>query len=103
MTTTLSRRDYEDLTKLARRQEKVAKTRAKQHAAELLADFEAQLATKFEADDERWRHVSERLADLARTANAEIARICRDEGVRPEFAPAFSLSWYERGQNMEKT
>ncbi len=98
----LSRRDYDDLIKLARRQERVAKTRAKQRAAELLADVEAQLAATFEANDERWRHVAERLAEMTRSANDEVKRICREEGVRPKFAPRFALAWYERGQNMEK-
>ncbi len=98
----LSRRDYDDLTKLARRQEKVAKTRARQRAAELLADTEAQLAAIFEANDERWRHATERLAEMTRSANEELARICLEEGVRPEFAPKFDLAWYGRGQNLEK-
>jgi len=98
----LSRRDYDDLTKLARRQEKVAKTRATQYAAELVADFEAQLTTKYAADDARWRSVTERMNDLTRTANSEIARICQEEGVRPEFAPKYSLVWYDRGENMER-
>ena len=40
----ISRRDHETLSKLARRQEKVAKTQAAQRAAELIADFEEQLA-----------------------------------------------------------
>ena len=98
----LGRRDYDDLAKLARRQEQVAKTQARQRAAELRADFEAQLATIYEANDERWRHVTERAEAVTAAANAELARICADEGVRPEFAPRFTLGWYGRGQNMDK-
>lgn len=98
----MTRREYEDLSKLARRQEKVAKTRAKQHAAELVADFEAQLAQKFEADDERWRLVREQLSEMTRRANAEVHRICYEAGVRPELAPGFQLSWYNRGENASK-
>jgi len=98
----LSRRDYTDLAALVRRQEQVAKTQAKQRAAELRADFEAQLATIFEANDERWRFVTERLNETTAAANAELQRICADGGVRPEFAPSFTLAWYGRGQNMEK-
>ncbi len=98
----LSRRDYGDLAKLARRQERVAKTQAEQRAAELEADFEAQLPTIFEANDERWQLATERVAELAKVANAEIQRICREEGVRPEFAPSVAVGWYGRGQNMDK-
>jgi hypothetical protein len=98
----LSRRDHDDLAKLVRRQEQVAKTQAKRRAAELRADFEAQLATIFEANDERWRLVTERLEEMTATANAEIKRVCLEEGVRPEFAPSVDLRWYGRGQNMEK-
>lgn len=93
----LGRRDYDDLAKLARRQEQVAKTQAKQRAAKLRADFEAQLATIYEADDEPWRHVAEQAQAITASANAELARICAAEGVRPEFAPSFSLGWYGRG------
>jgi hypothetical protein len=78
----LSRRDYDDLAKLARRQERVAKTMADQRAAELLADTEAQLAAIFKANDERWRHVAERVAELVETANAEVERICVEAGAR---------------------
>jgi len=98
----LGRRDYDDLAKLVRRQEQVAKTQAKQRVAELRADFEAQLATIYEANDERWRHVTEQAKTVNAAANAELARICADEGVRPEFAPSFDLAWYGRGQNMDK-
>jgi len=102
MSSALSRRDYTDLAALARRQERVAKTQADQRAAELEADFEAQLATTFEANDERWRLVTERLKEMTASADAEIKRICREEGVRPEFSPGVTLLWYERGQNADK-
>lgn len=100
--TKLTRREYDDISKLMRRQEKVAKTRAKQQAAELIATFEADLAREFEADDGRWRGVTADLAALTERANREITRICREAGVRPEFAPSYHLSWSSRGANMAK-
>jgi hypothetical protein len=71
---TMSRRDREDLAKLVRRQEKLAKTDAAKVAAERLADFEAQLATKYDFYDERWREATAKLKDAVREANEQIAR-----------------------------
>jgi hypothetical protein len=95
-------RGYSVISRLIRRQAKVAKTGAKQHAAELVAAFDAELAQNFEADEARWGGVKADLASLTERANAEILRVCREAGVRPEFAPAYSLSWYGRGWNMEQ-
>lgn len=50
----VSRRDREELSKLTRRREKVAKSDARERAARMRADGEAQLATIFQADDVRW-------------------------------------------------
>jgi hypothetical protein len=34
-------------------------------------------------------------------ADAEIAKRCRDLGIRPEFRPGLGLAWYGRGENAE--
>ena len=45
-----------DLLKIVRQRERVAKSGAARRAAELVADFEQQLATEYSwADDEVWR------------------------------------------------
>ena len=32
-------------------------------------------------------------------ANAQIARICDERGIRAEFRPGLSLGWFDRGEN----
>lgn len=97
----LTSRDRRDLADLVRRREKVAKTAAKQRAAELLADVEEQLAATFKAHDDRWVDVTKAAQESVKAADQEIARICRDHGVPEEFRPRLTLGWHGRGQNAE--
>ncbi len=56
MTTVMTKGEREDLQRLVRQRVKVLIATAKQKSAELLADFENQMASKFSFDDDRvWR------------------------------------------------
>jgi hypothetical protein len=82
-----------------RRVEGVAKTAAKQRSKELLAQMEEELSAVFSAEDELWRDVTREAMAFVREADARIAAICRERGVREEFRPSLSLGWSGRGQN----
>jgi hypothetical protein len=98
----LTARERADLSALVRKRERVAKTDAKQRAAELLADVEARLAARFKSNDERWAAVTVEAQKTVEAADQEIARICREIGVPEEFRPRLGLSWYSRGENADR-
>jgi hypothetical protein len=93
----LSERDR--LAAHMRRVEGVAKTAAKQRSKELLAQMEEELSAVFSAEDELWRDVTREAMAFVREADARIAAICRERGVREEFRPSLNLGWSGRGQN----
>lgn len=95
----MSRRDRDDLAKLTRRRERVAKSDARQRAAELRADGQAQLATIFRADDARWKEAISVAQAAIDEANAAIDRHCDESGVPEAFRPSVGLGWSSRGEN----
>lgn len=95
----MSRRDREELAKLCRRRERVAKSDARQRAAEIRADGEAQLATIFEVDDARWAEAIKIAEAAIAEANATIDRHCDLTGVPKGFRPSVGLGWSSRGEN----
>lgn len=95
----MTAREREELAKLVRRREAVAKTGAKQRAAELLAQTEAALAAKFRADDARWAAMIAKAHDAIAAANEAIRQACREEGLPETFAPSINAYWLSRGEN----
>lgn len=98
-TSELSKGERDELAKLAKRRERTAKSGVEHRAAELLADAEAQLAAVYSANDETWAELTAEAKRLVDDLDAQIAERCRDLGVREEFRPGLSLSWYGRGAN----
>jgi hypothetical protein len=95
----MTARERDELARLVRRREAVAKTAAKQRAADLLAQTEAALAAKFKADDARWAVMIERAREAVAAANEAILLACREEGVPEDLAPSLRPVWLERGEN----
>lgn len=98
----LTRREREDLAALARKREKVAKSDAAQRTAELLANFEEQLATEYRADDEYWQDVTSAAAAAVEAANRELDVRLDDRGVPARFRPRLYVHWSSRGENASK-
>ena len=97
---TITAREREALAKLVRLNERVAKAAAKQRAAELRADFEAQLAAEYSFDDHETWKAAKVAADVAlKAANEQISATCSTLGIPPEFAPSLGGYWSDRGQN----
>jgi hypothetical protein len=95
----MTKAEREELVKLVRRREQVAKTAAKTRAAELLADVEEKLAAIYRADDERWQTITRAAEEAVAAADQEIAARCREQGIPVQFRPGLTLSWYRRGEN----
>ncbi len=99
----MTRRDREDLARLARLRERVAKTSASQRKAELLADFERQLgAIHSYDDDETWRALKDDAQQAVDEADRRVAERCRELGIPSRFRPFLHLSWHGRGENAAK-
>lgn len=96
----MTRSERTDLTSLCKQRAKLAKAMADARAAELLAEFEAQLATEYAFDeDETWREAAKIATEALAEANEIIANRCRELGVPTRFAPALTQSWHSRGEN----
>ena len=90
-----------DLLRVVRQRERVAKSGAARRAAELVADFEQQLATEYSWDDDKvWREAHQAAREAAADAQHVIAARCAELGIPEKFAPELiGPSWYQRGEN----
>jgi hypothetical protein len=95
----MTKGEREDLIRLVKQREKVAKTAAEQRSAAMLADFERQVsaAHKFN-DDEVWNAATAAAVDAAKKVNAEIEAKATELGIPPEFQPKLQFSWEKRGK-----
>jgi hypothetical protein len=95
---TMTRSERDDLQRLIRQREKVQVSAAKQRSAEILADFENQLAAEFRFDDDdAWAEAAKEAQREVDKAQSRIEQRCRELGIPREFAPGLSLSWRHRG------
>lgn len=89
-----------ELISLCKQRARVAKAMAGERAAELLADFEAQLAAVYAWDDDETWAEAYKIADAAiADANSQIAERCRELGIPKTFAPSLGGYWRGRGEN----
>jgi hypothetical protein len=95
--------ERKELCLIVRRREKYEKTQAEQRSAELLADFERQLATIYEFDsDATWKAAHDEADKIIEEAEARIAARCLELGIPKECRPGLSFGWHGRGQNAFK-
>jgi hypothetical protein len=95
-----TRAEREDILRLARQRERVAKSDAKRRTAELRADFEAKLAAEFSYDQSAiWKQGAEAAQRAVRDADKRIAEECERLGIPRAFRPSLSVVWFDRGEN----
>jgi hypothetical protein len=100
MDETMTRRDREELAKLVRRRERVAKSATAQRSGELLADFEQKLGSVYDFDDDAvWREAYSAAEAEVERADAAVARRCDELGIPARFRPSLFFSWSGRGEN----
>ncbi len=95
----ISKGEREELRGILNGRRRLAKKVIEQRAAELLADAEQQLATRYKIDAAAWRDLSAAAEDAVKKADAELAHRCRTLGIPAEFRPELSLWWSSRGEN----
>jgi len=101
--TTMQRRERDDLEKLSRDRERLAKAAVDARAVELKADFEQKIAAQYSFDQDAIWKEAHALADKAVSeASNAIAAQCARLGIPATFAPGLNLYWHNRGENASK-
>jgi hypothetical protein len=96
----MTKAERDELAKLVRRREKLAKADADQRGAELLADFERQMAAIYQPDDDPvWQEARRAVQEVVNEARAKISERCRELGIWERSAPDIGAHWYGRGEN----
>jgi hypothetical protein len=99
----MTKAERDELVKLVKLRERVAKTEAVQRSAELLAEFERQLASVYSFDDDDvWAEAHAAVSEALKKGNAMIAERCRELGIPKRFQPGIEAAWYPRGENASK-
>lgn len=95
----LSRRDRDDLAKLARHRSRLAKAGVAAVAAELLADVESKLAAEFSSRDAMWSEATQLARQAVADANAVVQQMCEERGIPKDLRPSIEVGWRSRGAN----
>lgn len=99
----MTRGDIANLERLIRKQERVLNAATDQRAAELKADFEAQMAARYSFDqDEVWKEAYSLVKQITEQAQDQVAKRCEGIGIPREFAPSIACHWYRCGENATK-
>jgi hypothetical protein len=97
---TMTKGEREDLIRLIKQREKVAKTAAEQRSAAMLAEFEQQVsAVHVFATNEVWRAAVEAAQEAAKEAMTKVAAEADKLGIPKEFQPQLGFQWARRGEN----
>lgn len=96
----MTKAERDDLVRLVKQREKVAKTAAEQRSAAMLAEFEQQVAAIHTFDtNEVWSAAVAAAVEAAKEANAKVAEEAKRLGIPAEFQPKLTFSWARRGEN----
>lgn len=96
----MTKGEREDLIRLIKQRERVAKTAAEQRSAAMLAEFEQQISALHAFNDNAvWKAATEAAIDAAKRANEEILAEATKLGIPKEFQPKLQFTWARRGEN----
>lgn len=96
----MTKGEREDLVRLVKQRERVAKTAAEQRSAAMLAEFEQQISAVHSfATNDIWKAATEVAIDAAKKANEVVMAEADRLGIPREFQPKLNFSWARRGEN----
>jgi hypothetical protein len=99
----MTKGEREDLIRLVKQREKVAKTAAEQRSAAMLAEFEQQVSALHTFDsNEVWKAATDAAIEAAKKANKAVMEEAYRLGIPKEFQPKLNFSWARRGLNEYK-
>jgi hypothetical protein len=99
VTQRMTRAERDELTGIVKLRARVARANVETRKAELLADFEEQIATRYQADDARWAEATATAERAVAEANAQIAAVFAANGIPSHYQPHIELWWTSRGEN----
>jgi hypothetical protein len=101
MTVRMTKGERDDLVRLVKQREKVAKSAAEQRSAMMLAEFERDISAIHVFDkNEVWRAAMQAGAEAAKKANEAVIAEAERLGIPPEFRPSIHWTWQSRGENI---
>jgi len=97
----MTRAEREDVLRLVRQREKVAKSAAAQRAAQLRSEFEKAMDTHFDFNkNEVWKAAMEKASAIVAECARQVQEECERLGIPAEFAPMLhGPYWQDRGEN----
>lgn len=96
----MTKGERDDLVRLIKQREKIAKSAAQQRSAQMLAEFERQVSAAHAFDNNQvWNAAVEAGRRAAEKAMSEIDAESARLGIPEEFRPKLSWGWASRGQN----
>jgi hypothetical protein len=96
----MTKGEREDLIRLVKQREKVAKTAAEQRSAAMLAEFEQQISAVHTFNsNEVWKAAVECAQEAANEASKKIMAEADKLGIPREFQPKLQFHWARRGEN----
>lgn len=103
MTNDMTKGDRDNLAKLIRARERVAKTAATERSAHLLDAFEQQAAAEYHiSDDVVWADATAVATKAVEEATRIVEQRCVELGIPEAFRPGINLHWSSRGRGAAK-
>ena len=97
--TRMTKAERDDLVRLIKRREKLAKTAAEQRSAAMLAEFEQKISAAHDfATNDVWKAATDAAIAAANEANEKIDAESARLGIPKEFRPSINFHWDRRGQ-----
>lgn len=96
----MTKAERDDLIRLVKQRERVAKTAATQRSAAMLARFEQEISALHEFDsNDVWKAATDAAIDAAKKANEQVMAEADKLGIPKEFQPKLAFQWQRRGEN----
>jgi F0F1-type ATP synthase membrane subunit b/b' len=96
----MTKGERDDLCRLVKQRERVAKTAAEQRSAAMLAEFEQQISAQHSFNNnDVWKAAVDAAVDAAKKANEAVVAEADKLGIPREFQPKLHFNWARRGEN----
>lgn len=96
----LTSKERETLVQIVRKREKVAKAKATERTAALLAEFELQMDRIYSFDEvDTWAKAKAEAEKAVEAAQRKIEAACDKLGIPQDFRPGLYFGWRGQGQN----
>jgi hypothetical protein len=97
----MTKHDLDKLLQLVRQEAKALKSATGARAAQVLADFEQKIATKYSIDHKPgWAKLFGQANEIIQKLNAQIVADIEAQGIPAIYAPGAGIGWLDRGENL---